>query len=335
MRLRRALTRTLRVAVTAAFAVWIVRSVDWAEFGARVAHADLAWVGLSLVLSPVLIYLSTVRWRVLLGGRELDPGAARAFRLYVTAYFFNHLLPSGVGGDLARGYLLGAPLGRSADALASVIVERFLGGTALLALALGFVPLTASDLYSGAVRWALAAGGVAYALLVWFVLDRRLTGALRSTPLRPVAEKLGRLQAALRAYRDHAGPVTIALALSFLFYLGAGINVFVAARAFGSSIGPVEAILATPVVLVIALVPITLGGLGLAEWAYIFALGHFGVSPATALSAALLLRVKGVAVGAIGGLDLVLRGETETLGRPVRNGWAELRRLAGDRRGPG
>lgn len=332
---RRLLTRALRVTVTAAFVVWIVRSVEWGEFAARVADAKLAWVGLAILFSPVLIWVSTLRWRVLLRARELDPGGAPAFRLYLSAYFFNHLFPSGVGGDLARGYLLGARQGRTAEALASVIIERFLGGTALLVLALGFVPLAEGGLYGGLVRWALAGAGAVYVALLWLVVDRSLAGRLRPVLPGTLTEKLERLQAALAAYRGHPGPLAGALGLSFLFYVGAGLNVFVAARAFGSTIGPVEAILATPVALVVALLPITVGGLGLAEWAYMFALGHYGVSPAVALSAALLLRVKGVAVGAIGGLDLVLRGETETLGRPVRNGWAELRRLAGDRRGPG
>jgi uncharacterized membrane protein YbhN (UPF0104 family) len=72
--------------------------------------------------------------------------------------------------------------------------------------------------------------------------------------------------------------------------------------AFGGSLTLAQAFWLTPVVLLVAMIPISTGGIGLAEWAYLFALVKFGVPETAALSAALLIRLKAVLIGALGGL---------------------------------
>ncbi len=85
-----------------------------------------------------------------------------------------------------------------------------------------------------------------------------------------------------------------------LFYLGAALNIYFSARAFGAPLRYDQALVATPVILMVIMLPISFGGVGLSEWAHIFALGGFGVSPAVGLSTALLLRTKGVLLGLAG-----------------------------------
>jgi hypothetical protein len=58
----------------------------------------------------------------------------------------------------------------------------------------------------------------------------------------------------------------------------------------------------TPVVLVVAMVPLSLGGIGMTEWAYLFTLGSFGVAAPAALSVALLMRLKSLMFGLAGGI---------------------------------
>jgi uncharacterized protein (TIRG00374 family) len=303
----------LRVLVSALLIGWIVRQIDWREFIATVTDAVPLYLILSLLVSPLLVLISALKWLLLLRARRLQVGLATCFRLYLVGYFFNNFLPTNVGGDVVRGFILGRRTGGQAAAMASVFLERFTGITALVVMALLALPLGPDALYD--IRISLSVGAVvlAWAGLLWAVLDRRVLDFTRKRLHLPFMGKVVRLQEAIAVYRGHGGVLAACLGLSVLFYVLAAFNVLVSARAFGAALSVSDAVLVTPVILLISMLPITLGGLGLAEWAYLFALGKVGVSPEAALSAALLMRLKSVLLGLIGGADHAVRLEAAPL----------------------
>ena len=62
------------------------------------------------------------------------------------AEFFNNFLPGQVGGDVARGYAVAVDTHRTADAAASVLIDRFLG----LLVFMGFAALATTAMLLGA-----------------------------------------------------------------------------------------------------------------------------------------------------------------------------------------
>jgi glycosyltransferase 2 family protein len=100
------------------------------------------------------------------------------------------------------------------------------------------------------------------------------------------------------------------MALSLVFYALAVLNVFFSAQVFGGApdLGGLAAVV--PIVLVASLLPISIGGIGLAEWAYVVCLAQIGVPEEEALAVALVLRAKIVVLGLLGGIVfLALRHE--------------------------
>jgi uncharacterized protein (TIRG00374 family) len=295
-------THWIRLAITLALIVWIVRQVDWAEFTRTIKGTDLYYLALSLAVDPVLVLVSAWKWLILLRVHFDRPGLAGCFYLYLVGYFFNNFLPTNVGGDVVRAYLLGRGSGRQADAMASVFAERFTGITALVGLALLALPLGHDGPYAAPVGWIVGAVATAYLLVLWVILDRRFLRFTRKRTHLPLVGKIVGFQEALSSYGGHRGQVAVALALSLLFYGLAALNIYFSAKAFRADLGLLEAALVTPAVLVVALLPLTIGGLGLTEWAYLFTLGKFGISPAASLSTALLMRMKNVLEGLVGGV---------------------------------
>ena len=84
------------------------------------------------------------------------------------------------------------------------------------------------------------------------------------------------------------------------FYLLAVVNVFVSGMAFGVLVRFDVLIVVVPVVLVISMLPISLGGIGLQEWAYVFTFAAAGVGGSVGLLVALLMRLKSLVNGLIG-----------------------------------
>ncbi len=294
-------THLVRLAVTLALIVWVVRRVDWAEFARTIEGTDLWYLALSLAVDPILVLVSAWKWQILLRVHLERPGLGTCFYLYLVGYFFNNFLPTNVGGDVVRAYLLGRRTGRQADAMASVFAERFTGVSALVGLAVLAMPFGYRGPYAAPVSWIVAAVAVGYLLILWVVLDRKFLRFTKKRTHLPFIGKIVSFQEALSSYRGHRGRVVVALVLSVVFYALAALNIYFSARAFRVDLGLLEAGLVTPAVLVVALLPLTLGGLGLTEWAYLFTLGKYGISPAASLSTALLMRMKNVLLGLVGG----------------------------------
>jgi uncharacterized membrane protein YbhN (UPF0104 family) len=58
---------------------------------------------------------------------------------------------------------------------------------------------------------------------------------------------------------------------------------------------------AVPVILILFMIPISLGGIGVQEWAYYFVLEIVGVPASVGLSLGLLYRARSLAFGVLGG----------------------------------
>lgn len=306
---RTAVSRVLRVGVTALLVGWVVMTVEWGEFGRTVAGTDPVYLTLALVVSPLLVLVNTWKWRILLEPLGVRGRFGTCFQLYLLSKFFNNVLPTHVGGDVLRGVMLGRSQGRTAATLASVAVERATGLVALLLVALGVLAWDRGAVFPPFVLWGALAAVGALGVAVVLVLSPEILARIQARAHLPLLGKLGRFQASVQTYKGHGRPLAAAFAISFLFYALAVANVYLAARAFGAPLGPTEAAVATPVIMVIMLFPVSVGGIGLTEWAYIFVLGLFGVGSEAALSTALLMRAKALLLGLAGGLLYMARKE--------------------------
>ena len=79
------------------------------------------------------------------------------------------------------------------------------------------------------------------------------------------------------------------------------VNVGVACLGFGQPASLLTLSIAVPVVLTISMIPISIGGLGLLEWAYFTVFSQLGLPGALGFSIALLARARAMAIGSLGG----------------------------------
>lgn len=293
----------LRGAGTVLLVGWVTLRTDWSELWRTVATADPVYLALSLALAPLLPWINAWKWQELLRARDIAISVAGCFRLYLVGYFYSNFLPTSVGGDVVRAVIVGRRTSRPDDAAAAVFVERFSGLSVLALLAVLVAPFGARELYPPAVRMGLVLLSAVYLLLLWAVLDPRAEALTGRWQHLPGISALTRVHGAIGRYRTERRALARSLGLSFVFYAGAILNTLLSARAFRAELSLTQAALATPLILAITLLPISIGGLGLLEWACVFALGGYGVAPAAGLAAALLMRSKNIALGICGALS--------------------------------
>lgn len=312
-----------KLVVSLALVAILLWLVDWGEVGAMLRRTDPRYLALSVAAGILLNVVSAWKWQILLRAKGHHLPLGRLVHLYFVGYFFNHLLPSNVGGDVVRSYEISREIGSLADAVASVFMERFTGFTALMALAalsfMGNLGTFDDWRFSAALLVGLAAyAGLCLAVALEGPADFLARGRAGRLFGR-VAEKVKKLQRSIRSYRHRKGHLLAALAISALFYLLAILNVFVSTLAFGIHVPIGTLVVIVPVIMVISMIPVSLGGIGLAEGAYVFTFTTVGAGAPAGMLVALLTRFKALLFGFVGGATYGFRtarwGEDDHEGR--------------------
>lgn len=93
------------------------------------------------------IYLSALRWLILLRGQGFNLTMKNVFSLQLIGLFFNFVVPGGVGGDLVKGYYLVKQNDtRKFLAATSIIMDRVLGLWTIIILVVASGPLIGHDI---------------------------------------------------------------------------------------------------------------------------------------------------------------------------------------------
>jgi len=125
----------IRILVTLALLYYLYRRVDWAKAGSALRASNLLWLFASAGFFFLFLLVSNWRWRVLLNARDLHFSFGYLLKVYFVAWMFNNVLPTSIGGDVARiAYTVQD--GRTADAFAATLVDRIIGFIGLFFFAL-------------------------------------------------------------------------------------------------------------------------------------------------------------------------------------------------------
>ena len=133
-----------------------------------------------------------------------------------------------------------------------------------------------------------------------------------------VLAKLVRLRAAIVIYRDMPLALAIAFANSVIFYLICVGDIWLTVRVFDPVVPFAPMLIAVPIMMFVMNIPLSVGNVGVIEFAYTVVLGAFGVSPQAALAAVLLMRIKTVLAAAVGGVAHALTRESSASAQAVR-----------------
>ena len=313
----------LRLLITALLLLYVLKKAGFFDPTSRAALFDmilsvsLPLLLLSFVVSLLLNLSSAYKWYLLLRSKKLSVSFFTSWSLYMVGIFFSLMLPTSMGGDLIRLHELGKITGKRAEAAASVFVERFSGMIVLFFLTFISVFMQRQLL---SVSWMVLSLFVAIAAstgIVWIIIDDRpyrfVTAVLqnRFPFLTKIVSKIDSLHAAIAAYKDNRIALVIALLNTLLFYLLAVVNVYVTASAFNSDIAFLPLLTAVPLIMFIMNLPISIGGIGLMEFAFVFIFELSGYSSGLALSTALLMRFKSFVDAGMGGiLYAMISGKT-------------------------
>ncbi len=295
---KRRILLAIQIAGSACGFAYIAAVADLGAAFDAALSAPLTSLGAAIAIGFATLGVGALRWQILLRayGATQVPALRRLYLIYLVGLFYNCYLPGGVGGDVVRGVVSREAFGAEGvtRGIAVVTVERALGLSGLLLVCAG-------ALYARPVPTAIpseAALGLAVACTVGVVVG--LAWARRLAPRLPGA--LARVAGALPRARS-LGSIGIALALSVVTQLG----VALAGHAVLSAIEPramlADSLFIVPLAAATAFLPITVGGAGAREAAFVvLAATVIGTSQDRATAASLLLWASQLVVAGVGGI---------------------------------
>ncbi len=241
--------------------------------------ADTLYLILGFFLLTAGTPIACYRWGLLMRVQEIYLSFWTILRLTMIGIFFNIVVPGGVGGDLLKMVYLRKEAGeRTPEGVLTVLVDRILGLSGLLAVALVAVLMSWEMLNSGppTLRLAMgvvgmgAAGGVACALglfaspwLIGLGWVQSLVKFLKVRLPEKVVHLAERIFSAFFLYRDKPGVLLYSLGLSMVIHSIIGCAVACVGYAYGvGGVSISQFFLATMVANAVAAIPLTPGGLG-------------------------------------------------------------------------
>jgi uncharacterized membrane protein YbhN (UPF0104 family) len=274
--------RVARYLISLALLVVLAAQIDWAELTAARTQLSLPLIVAALVLVGLTFPIQAARWWLLLRAQQIPLSFHWSHVVTWIGQFYNAFLLGGIGGDAARVYyLLRDAATQRAAGLTTLVIDRATGLLLLFAVpAVALTARTGAFVAEPGLRWLfitasiLTLGGIVFA--IWL---------LRTDPGRwpaPLPRMLGpdRLATAARllaCVRATPGTHSATFLLGAAIWLLDFIAVWLLALAIGLPLPFLDTCIAMSVAYAATVLPISVGGHGVREGAFLGTLAALGL----------------------------------------------------------
>lgn len=311
--MRRILLSTIKIVISAALLYLALRKANFSDLASRIDVASLGWLGLAIAATFLQIFIGVLRWRIVSAECGAPLPIRQAMRYNLIGAFFNQTLPSSIGGDAVRLWLVARAGAGWRAATYSIFVDRAIGLIALAVMIVASLPWSyqlITDPYGRSalllVDFAALAGGVGFLIL----------GRLRWPWLRTWWGTHHLYACAVIANRvvfSRTHGVAIA-ALSIFVHVLAVVIAWCVVQSIAAPVGFGQTFQLIPPVMLITMLPISIAGWGVREATLGLAFGYAGLMTNEGINISLLFGAVTFIVGAFGGLVWIFSAEKAAQG---------------------
>lgn len=255
-------------------------------------------------------FLSSLRWQWILTANNSKIPLSTLFGSYMAGMFLNNFVPTSIGGDVFKTYDIYRLTQNLSLGLVSVFIDRLAGVIALLSLSwFGAVSiLSTTPLWAKGIWFAINALFIVL-LLIMFNVDR-ISGTPRIFSISYIAKIAETLQKSHELFvynKEKKKLVLKLLVISFPVQLVTIIIYQQVAAEMDVNLPFYCFLFIVPMITIVSLAPISLGGLGVREAMTVLLLTDYNVSTEASLSISLIVLLVTYTTSIIGGFFLMVR----------------------------
>jgi uncharacterized membrane protein YbhN (UPF0104 family) len=311
--MRGILVSITKVLISAALLYFSLRKVNLSELASRIDIASLGWIGLAIAVTFLQIFVGVLRWCEISVACGAPLTTRQAMRYNVIGTFFNQTLPSSIGGDAVRLWLVARSGAGWRAATYSIFVDRAIGLIALAVIIVASLPWSyrligdpdgrAALLFVDLAALAGGAGFLILGRLNWPWLER-LWGTHHLHACSVIAN-------GVIFSRDRGPKIAV---LSLLVHVLAVVIAWCVVQSIAAPVGFGQIFQLIPPVMLITMLPISIAGWGVREATMGLAFGYAGLMTNEGVNVSLLFGAVSFIVGAFGGLVWIVSAEKAAQG---------------------
>lgn len=293
--------------------MYLLQDANLGDILETIRNANIASLAIAFSLYAIGYLITGFRLHLLISAYGKKVPVRFLIQSFMIATFFNNFIPSTVGGDLSRSYDLWQYFGDKSRAVASILIDRFLGLFALL-LFIIFSTLLAKELAfpeSTVYLWISGATFLA-ALIIYLIfftpqwlLD--LASRYSASATHPLFDKIRNFLNALYSFRGKRKILIYALCLSIILQVNVIIQYYIVAQSLSIDIPLLAFFTIIPLAIFVMMVPVSINAIGLREGVFVFFFSFYEVSNSTSIAYAWVMYGFILMQGVLGAIVFVLR----------------------------
>jgi uncharacterized membrane protein YbhN (UPF0104 family) len=315
------LVLTARILVSGALLYFALRGINFAGIQSRLnqisANWFAGWMAISILVNLIQVALGAMRWREISSYCHAPIDLLQASRYNMIGTFFNQTLPSTIGGDAIRLWLLSRTGAGWRSATYSVLVDRAIGLIALAVVVVVSLPWSFELIRNDRGRLALILVDVAaMSAGLGFLLINYLPWRWLRTwwPTRHIHACSVIANQVL--FNRTTGPKIAVLSISI--HVLTVVIAWCAVRSISAPADFEQTFLLIPPIALITMLPISIAGWGVREVTMMVAFGYAGLNQTDGTMISLLSGATSFVVGGLGGMVWILsREKAEKLPEPI------------------
>jgi uncharacterized protein (TIRG00374 family) len=296
----------LKLLFTVSILFYLIYNTDFSAIKQVLLEINIFLFCLSFIIIISKEFFLALRWKILLALHDNHFSSLLLTKYYYISIFFGLFLPTAIGGDIARWYYLQNNGVKHNEALSSILYERFLGIISLVFFASFSLFIDFKIAGSDAIKITMII--ILFLGLVLFIVFWNFHRFLK---LVWVAKTLSRFNSIIKFienikdYSQNIRVVIHCLILSLIAQLIGILAIFFISLSLDSSVNFFYFVVFLPMVWLISMIPISIGGLGLREGTFVLLFMSIGMSKEMAIAISALVLLQIIAHGMLGGIILL------------------------------
>jgi len=271
----------LKVIVSIALLTFIFLKVDIQAFLNVFSNINIYFLLLAIVSTYLGYAISSHKWRIALLSQKIKISFKKLLESYAVGMFFGNFLPTSYGGDLIRVYDTAKISNKKIGSFTAVFFDRLVGFFVLL-----LIGLIASFFLIEFLKFSPIIFGAIVLLLFGLFLSKYKIEELRF--LRPVSKFdkkniMKKLRESILVYKNYPKYIFLIFIFSLLLQLNVIIFNYFIALGIGLNLPLKYFFFLIPLVNIISILPFSINGLGVREFAYVYLFSLVGIPIHTAL----------------------------------------------------
>lgn len=298
----------IRISISVCILFFLLKQIDLNKLIEIFSCANKTILTLTLLIFLLIHTILFFRWRMLLIGLELNLPPILIFRSFCLGLLSNLVFPSTIGGDFIRSIDLSLRTKKPRLVVASVILDRLSGYSALMVVVLFAFTLGHKAITDRAVLLVLSiiciflGGGllILFNNFIFMKLKRILLF------FGGIGRSLSNLHYEIYNFRNQKNIIIRSSIYSLIIQLMFPFTIYLVSLALGVKVNLIYFFIFIPIITIISALPVSIAGLGLREASSMYFFTRVGMADEAALAISLMTFLFYLLIGLSGGIIYVL-----------------------------